>query len=174
MTIVTPVIVAQAMTAVVLAVTLLSCRSDIMSLRIPNTHSVTILLCFVPAYLATPPVFSPLWHHLAALFLIFAVTYAMFFAGMMGGGDAKLASALALWAGLRGLIPFVFFMSLAGGLLAAVTLVIRKKKPFQNPRAGSWIAEVQSGKDAIPYGVAISVGAWAAFFHTGLIPHWII
>ncbi len=171
MTIVTPVIVTQAMTVVVLAVTLFSCRSDIMSLRIPNTHSVIILLCFVPAYIATPPVFEPLWHHLAALLLMFAVTYVMFYTGLMGGGDAKLASALALWVGLRGIIPFVFYISLAGGLLAAVTLMIRKKKPFQNPRAGSWIAEVQSGKDAIPYGVAISVGVWAVFFHTGLIPH---
>ncbi|MBU6474883.1 MAG: prepilin peptidase [Alphaproteobacteria bacterium] len=164
-------IAVRLMAVAVLAVTLLSCRSDIRALRIPNAHALVILSCFVPAYLAMPSAFAPLWSHLAAFSLMFAITYLMFYKGLMGGGDSKFASALALWVGLRGLVPFIFYMSLMGGLLGAATLVIRKKKPFRNPPAGSWMAEAQEGKSAVPYGLAISFGAWVAFFHTVLILH---
>ncbi len=156
----------------VLEVTLLSCISDIRSMRIPNWHALVIAVCFVPAWLAAPkPVFGPLWYHIAAMALMFIITYAMFYKGMMGGGDSKLATALGLWVGLKGLVPFIFYMAIMGGVLGAITLFLQKRKLFENPKPGSWVEQAQSKKNAIPYGVAISVGCWASFFHTGLIPH---
>src|ERR1700722_2220524 len=155
----------------VFIVTVLSCVSDIRSLRIPNAYALIILACFVPAWLATPADFGPLWYHLAAMGLMFVLSYLMFCKGMMGGGDSKLATALGLWVGLKGLLPFVFYMALMGGVLGAVTLCLRKKKLLSNPKAGSWIEQVQSGQNAVPYGVAISFGSWASFFHTVLIHH---
>jgi prepilin peptidase CpaA len=88
---------------------------------------------------------------------------------MIGGGDSKLGTALALWAGLRGLLPFVFYMALVGGILGIAALVLYKLKPFKNPRVGGWIEQAQLGANAIPYGIAISAGAWASFFHTGIV-----
>ncbi len=164
-------VIASVMVGTVLVITLLSCLSDIRSLSIPNAYSLAILLCFVPAWIAMPSVFAPLWQHVAAFFIVFIVTYAMFYKGMMGGGDVKLATALSLWIGLRGMIPFIFSMSIVGGVLGVLTLIIRKKKPFRHPRPGGWIGEVQAGRDAIPYGVAISFGAWVVFFHTVLTLH---
>ena len=164
-------IIVQVMIMIVLAVTVLGCISDIRSLRIPNAYSLIVIACFVPAWSAEPRNFAPLWDHLAAMAIIFSITYAMFTAGMMGGGDSKFGTALGLWVGLKGLLPFVFYMALMGGILGAVALGLRNKKLFSNPIPGSWVEQLQSGQNAVPYGVAISLGCWASFLHTGLLDH---
>lgn len=154
-------------TFAVFCVSVFSAVSDIKSLRIPNIHSILIILLFFAAFLLSPDDFSRWWEHMGAFAGMLVVTYAMFAFGMIGGGDAKLGPALALWVGLKGLAAYLFYMSLAGGLLAGLSLLIRKKKPFTHPPAGSWVAQVQEGRNAVPYGVAISIGAWAALLHTG-------
>ena len=162
-------IVTLVMIVTVLMVTVLSCISDVRSLRIPNMYALIILVCFVPAWFTAPVDLGPIGYHIASMGIMFIVSYLMFCKGMMGGGDSKFGTALGLWVGLRGLVPFVFYMALMGGILGLITLFLRKKKPFTNPRPGSWVEQVQTGHDAIPYGVAISFGCWAAFFHAGLV-----
>lgn len=153
----------------VFVITLLSCVSDVKSLRIPNLYSVLIIAAFAVAFLVSPESFGPLWHHAGALVVVFLVTYLMFIAGMMGGGDSKLGSALALWVGIKGVVFYVFWMAVAGGVIGALSLLIKKKKPFAKPLAGSWMAAAQEGKSAIPYGIAISFGSWMAMLQTGFI-----
>jgi prepilin peptidase CpaA len=157
--------------AIVFVVTLMACVSDARSLRIPNLYSVVVLAAFGVAYLASPENFQPLWNHFLALGIIFAVTYLMFMAGMMGGGDSKFASALAIWIAAKGVMVFVFWMAVMGGVIGILTLWMKKKKPFRNPPPGSWMAAAQKGENKIPYGIAISFGAWAALWHGGLITH---
>src|SRR3954470_2375949 len=96
-------LITLAMIIVVFTVTVLSSISDVRSLCIPNIYALVVIGCFIPAWLATPAAFAPLWHHIAAMVAMFTVTYFMFYKGMMGGGDSKLATALALWIGLKGL-----------------------------------------------------------------------
>lgn len=157
--------------AIVFVVTVMACLSDARSLRIPNLYSVAVLAAFGVAYLSAPENFQPLWNHFLALAIIFAVTYLMFMAGMMGGGDSKFASALAIWIAAKGVMVFVFWMAVMGGVIGLLTLWMRKKKPFCNPPAGSWMEAAQKGENKIPYGIAISFGTWAALLHSGLITH---
>ncbi len=157
--------------AIVFVVTLMACVSDARSLRIPNLYSVVVLAAFGVACVASPEVFQPLWNHFLALGIIFVVTYLMFMAGMMGGGDSKFASALAIWIAAKGVMVFVFWMAVAGGVIGVLTLWMKKKKPFRNPPEGSWMAAAQKGESKIPYGIAISFGAWIALWHSGLITH---
>lgn len=158
------------LTVVVLIVTWLSCFADVTSLRIPNKYSLIILGCFLPAWLFTPEAFGPLPHHLLAMVIMFVLTYVMFCQGMIGGGDSKLATALAVWTGLKGLVPFIFYMALAGGVLGLISLFfLRNSKVFKNPPPGSWVEQAQNGRSAIPYGIAISFGVWASFYHTQFI-----
>ncbi len=159
------------LTGVVLVVTLLACVSDVRSMRIPNAYSIIILVTFVLAFLVSPESFGQWWEHLGAFGLMFAVTFIMFIVNMVGGGDTKLASALALWVGLKGLMAYLFYMALVGGLLGILSIILRKKKPFKNPLEGSWVAQVQAGKSAVPYGIAIGVGAWASLLHTDFLRH---
>jgi len=152
-------------------VTVASCVSDIRQMRIPNTHVVIVLVLFAVAFAAAPGAFHAWWEHGAAMLAFLVLTYIMFAVGMLGAGDAKYGAALALWAGLPGLMAYVFFMAISGGVLGVLSLLLRKYRPVKNPRAGSWVATVQDGGNAVPYGIALSIGIWASFFHTSLFSH---
>lgn len=161
-----------ALLAMVLVTTLLACFSDIRSLRIPNKYSLAVIVAYIAAYAAVPEAFPGVWWgYPLALLIIFAVTYLMYLVGMMGAGDSKFGSALALWVGLHGLLSYVFWMAVMGGLLGGVSLYLKKKKPISAPLPGSWPEQVQAGRNAVPYGIAISFGAWAAMLQTGLVTH---
>jgi prepilin peptidase CpaA len=120
-----------------------------------RTHTISNRLNLAVALLAPLYWWSvglPLWPGVGiqvgmgvAVFILFALA---FYAGMMGGGDVKLAAALALWFEPLTTARFLVFMSLAGGVLTIVVLVRHRmlKKP---------------GKPQVPYGVAIAIGALA-------------
>jgi prepilin peptidase CpaA len=81
----------------------------------------------------------------AAVFALFAVTFAL---GMMGGGDVKLAAALALWFPLGATVKFLVLMSIAGGVLTVLVLIVHRLRK-------------KEGRPEIPYGVAIAFGGLA-------------
>ena len=61
---------------------------------------------------------------------VFVLLAGAFYAGMMGGGDVKLAAALAFWFSPPATIKFLVLMSLAGGVL---TLGRARLAPRQAP-----------------------------------------
>ena len=79
---------------------------------------------------------------------MFGLLAAAFFAGMMGGGDVKLAAALALWFSPASTIKFLILMSIAGGVLTLLILAWHR-------------ARKREGRPEIPYGVAIAFGGLA-------------
>lgn len=83
----------------------------------------------------------------------FAVLAGLFAVRMMGGGDVKLLTALALWIEPGLFLQLLIVMALAGGLL---TIVL-----------GAWhVARRQRHKLQVPYGVAISTGGlWVLTTH---------
>jgi len=83
---------------------------------------------------------------LAAGGVVFALLAGAFYAGMMGGGDVKLAAALALWFPPTGTVRFLVWMAIAGGVLTLGLLVWHR-------------ARGNEGRPKIPYGVAIACGA---------------
>jgi prepilin peptidase CpaA len=140
--------------------------SDLRAYRIPNAVVLAVALLFLlAAPLAGMPLQLLLWHLLAGA-LLFALGYGLFSAGMIGGGDAKLIAAAALWMGWAALPHFVLYTALAGGALALVMLVwefIRMHVEFTaaNPET-SLIKRITSLRPDLPYGVAIALGACAA------------
>ena len=94
----------------------------------------------------------PFWPHAATQAAVavgvFSVLAAAFYAGMMGGGDVKLAAALSLWFSPASTLKFLVIMSLAGGLLTLILLVVHRVR-------------AKEGRPKIPYGVAIAVGGLA-------------
>lgn len=147
--------------------------SDWRGFLIPNTYSAGVALAFIPAYsvflfFAGDSGFFEGWgSHLGACAIVFAVSFLLFSFNMFGAGDSKLVTAYALWTGMGGLSAFVFYMALVGGLLGVATLLLRKHKPFKEAREGTWIARAQAGDNAVPYGIAIMVGAIASFVWLG-------
>ena len=77
-----------------------------------------------------------------AIFLLFALAFQL---GVMGGGDVKLAAALALWFPPGATVLLIVLMSLAGGVLTVIVMIEHKIKKNQ-------------GRPEVPYGVAIAFG----------------
>ena len=122
---------------------------DMRTFTISNRLNLTVAL-LAPLYWLS--VELSIWPgiaiQLAAGAAVFVVLAAAFYAGMMGGGDVKLAAALALWFPPGATIKFLVFMSLAGGLLTLLILVRHRAKQ-------------REGRPQIPYGVAIALGGLA-------------
>lgn len=79
---------------------------------------------------------------------VFILLAGAFYAGMMGGGDVKLAAALALWFSPASTVKFLVLMSLAGGVLTLAVVAHHRMRK-------------REGKPEIPYGVAIAFGGLA-------------
>lgn len=90
----------------------------------------------------------------AAVFAALALT---FYLGVMGGGDVKLAAALALWFSPGSTLRFLVYMSIAGGLLTLVVLAAHRRWP-------DWQVDEDGrprARPEVPYGVAIAAGGLA-------------
>lgn len=155
-----------------LAVGVMAGVSDFRSLKIPNVYSVYVILAFLVSYTALAIggqdlVFSGVLSHVMSVGITFVVTLILFALKVLGAGDSKFASACACWISVKYLPVFLFFMTLCGGVLGVAALVIKRKKPFKEPRAGGWIDQIQNGADKVPYGIAISFGMLIAFVYSG-------
>jgi prepilin peptidase CpaA len=145
---------------------LIAAARDLTSYTIPNWISLALVAAFVPAAGAAwaagaPPLALALSVAVGAGALVAGV--AMFSFGWVGGGDAKLMAAAALWLGAPGLTPFLLWTALAGGLLSMV-LVVARRTPAGTAPTG-WLPRLTTRGEPVPYGVAIAAGALAAFPH---------
>ena len=91
----------------------------------------------------------PLWPDAAirigvavVVFLLFA---GAFYMNVMGGGDVKLAGALALWFTPYETLSLIVIMSIAGGVLTLIVVGLHHLRK-------------KTGRPEVPYGVAIAVG----------------
>jgi len=85
---------------------------------------------------------------LAAGGIVFLLFAGAFYAGMMGGGDVKLAGAVTLWFSPFATIKFLVLTSIAGGVLTLAVLAWHH-------------ARKREGRPEVPYGVAIAFGGLA-------------
>ena len=119
---------------------------DVRTFTISNRLNLCVAL-LAPVYWLS--VSLPLWPdaavQLAAAAVVFVVFAGAFYLGMMGGGDVKLAAALALWFSPPEILKFLVVMSIAGGVLTIVILIAHRLRS-------------KEGRPQIPYGVAIAFG----------------
>jgi len=137
--------------------------SDLLTMTIPNRVSIILVASFIIiAPLAGMPVMQ-IGMHFAAALTIFAAVFALFAFNIMGGGDAKLLTAAALWFGWNDtLVAFLAQVSVFGGLLTLIVIILRS-------RTNSILAYGLPIPDHIlyatkvPYGVAIGIAGFILF-----------
>ena len=132
---------------------------DVRTFTISNGLNATVAL-LAPVYWWS--IGLPLWPdaaiQVAVALAVFLVLAATFYIGMMGGGDVKLAAALALWFSPLTTLKFLVIMSLAGGLLTLVVLLIHKRRG-KLPATQDVPGDAAAPRPEVPYGVAIAAGA---------------
>ena len=145
--------------------------TDATTYTIPNRLSAFLALAFVPAALAvgmSPVVFAAsVGLGLAGL----AVGIAMFALRWIGGGDAKLIAASAMWLGWSGVTPFLLWTAIAGGLLALALMTLRKSPLHLDSFGPAWFGRLMTPGADVPYGVAIAAGALAAMPAAPVLAH---
>ena len=134
---------------VLAAILVVAAVIDVRTFTISNRLNLTVAL-LAPVYWASVAL-SP-WPDIAVQLaggaVVFVLLAGAFYAGMMGGGDVKLAAALALWFSPVSTIKFLVLTSIAGGVLTLVIIALHR-------------ARKREGRPEIPYGVAIAFGGLA-------------
>jgi prepilin peptidase CpaA len=127
--------------------------SDIRRMWIPDRYWLGIALAFAAA--AIPQPWQVAAGGVATALLVFIGGVVLFARGWIGGGDVKLLSSLALWAGPGGLASLLFDTALAGAVLALAMLVRLRRRTPTNWRVHEPL------RQPMPFGVAIAAAGWA-------------
>ena len=145
---------------------------DLTSYTIPNAISLALAAAFPVAALALGLPLAAIGLSVAIGLVALIIGIGMFAAGWIGGGDAKLFAAAALWLGLPAALSYLLFTGVAGGALAIALLVLRSQRVRAVMPAGpAWFTRLAEPGENVPYGVAIAVGALAAFPVSALAVH---
>lgn len=100
---------------------------------------------------------------------VFLGCFLMWRLDVIGGGDVKLLSAVALWAGGPLLLPFLALTALAGGLLSVFWIACRRVRLLLPARiacglASAGLPTLPGSRGGVPYGGAISLaGVWLSY-----------
>ena len=105
--------------------------------------------------------------HLAAAALVLTIAFTCFAFGWIGGGDAKLAAATALWFGFDYLLDYLLYASLFGGVLTLLLIQFRLLPLPAVMARQKWILRLHEKDGGVPYGIALAAAALAVYPHTG-------
>jgi prepilin peptidase CpaA len=151
------------------ALAIVGALKDLTSYTIPNWISLALIAAFVPAALVSGAPLGQIGLCLAVGVGALVLGMGMFAAGWIGGGDGKLFAVCALWLGWPAALPFMLYTGLAGGALTFVILALRSAWLAPAVAGGpAWLRKLGTTGGDLPYGVAIAVGALAAFPHGAL------
>jgi len=132
---------------------------DLITMTIPNRISLVLVAGFVA--LAPFVGLTPLQYgaHLATGAAMLAVGVFMFARGWIGGGDAKIFAAAALWFGFDHLGDFTLLSAMAGGVLTIALLVFRTMPLPDLARTQDWLVRLHHPRTGVPYGIAMAAAA---------------
>jgi prepilin peptidase CpaA len=109
---------------------------------------------------------SEIASHLGAALLVLAIAFGFFSRGWIGGGDAKLAAATALWFGFDHLMEYALYGSMFGGALTLLILHFRSH-PMPGMLLGQeWAERLHQSDGGVPYGIALAAAALAVYPYT--------
>jgi prepilin peptidase CpaA len=147
--------------AVFAALLVFAAGSDIATMTIPNWVSIVLAAAFPVVAIAFGMPLPTIGLHLAFGVAVLAICFLLFQFGVMGGGDAKLIAAAAVWTGFAAFAPFALGTVLAGGVMALVLLITRSRiKPAEARPA--FVNRLLKPRGGVPYGVAIMAGGLMA------------
>jgi prepilin peptidase CpaA len=140
--------------------------SDLVSMTISNRISLALIAGFFLAAWLTGMGWGDVGRHVLAGAVVLVVAFAFFAQGWIGGGDAKLAAATALWLGFSHLLEYLLIASIAGGLLTLLLLQLRALPMPAALARQKWIAQLHDFKTGIPYGIALAIAGLLVYPET--------
>jgi prepilin peptidase CpaA len=133
--------------------------SDLFTMTISNRVSLALAAGFLVLAFASGMAPSDILMHVAAGGIVLVAAFACFAFGWIGGGDAKVAAAAALWFGFAHLLNYLLYASLFGGALTLLLLQFRQWPLPQALGRQAWLLRLHDKETGIPYGIALATGA---------------
>jgi prepilin peptidase CpaA len=144
--------------------------SDMLSMTIANRISIVLVATFALVAPFTGMEWSVYAWHFAAGFTVLLATFILFAVGGMGGGDAKLMAATAVYMGLGfNLMNYLVISAFVGGILTLLILVLRKSPYGAIAGNNIFLRNFADEKKGIPYGIALGIGGLVAYPDTYLM-----
>ena len=142
--------------------------ADLFTMTIPNRVSLVLIAAYLllALYLRLP--LATIGLHVSCGLAMLALTFTMFQMGWIGGGDAKLAAATALWLGWPSLFEYGLAASLFGGALTVAILALRHYDLPEKLLSVGFIAKLAEKNGGVPYGIALALAGLMIYPHTGV------
>ncbi|MEA2758736.1 MAG: prepilin peptidase CpaA [Methylobacteriaceae bacterium] len=142
--------------------------SDLFTMTISNRISIALVVGFlVVAGIVHMPI-EAIASHVGCGLAVLAGTFVLFAMGWVGGGDAKLAAATALWLGFEHLADYGLVAALIGGALTLTILQLRKLPMPRWAIKREWIARLHESDSGIPYGIALAIAGVLVYPDTSI------
>ncbi len=144
--------------------------SDTLSMTIANSVSILLVVTFAMVAPLTGMDWGVYGTHFAAGALVLTVTFALFAMGGMGGGDAKLLAATAVWMGLgMPLLEYLVYATIAGAALTLLILSYRKSAFAVYLGQNMFLRNFAEDQKGVPYGIALGIGGLIAYPDSSLM-----
>lgn len=139
---------------------------DLTTMTIPNWLTLALTAAFFVFAPLTAMPLAEIGLHVAVGFGVLLVGMAFFAKGWIGGGDAKLMAATALWVGWTQALPYFVIASMLGGALTLLILGFRNLPLPAVLVRQQWLSRLHDRGEGIPYGLALAVAALLIFPET--------
>ena len=144
--------------------------SDTLSMTIANRVPIILVATFAVVAPLTGIGWEILAWHLAAGALVLCVTFGLFAVRAMGGGDAKLLAATALWMGFSiQLVAYLAYAAIIGGLLTLAIILYRGSALATFTGGNMFLRHFANEKVGVPYGVALGLSGLIVYPSTHLM-----
>lgn len=139
---------------------------DLFTMTIPNKISLVL----IAAFLLMAPFVGMGWYqfamHLSAGMVFLLVGFAMFAAGLLGGGDAKILAVAGLWLGFDHIAEYTLYAAILGGIVTFGLLFMRKIPVPLWMIHQDWFSRLYYYKTGVPYGIALAGAALMVYPQT--------
>lgn len=133
--------------------------SDLFTMTISNRVTLALVGGFIAMALISGMSPGDMFSHAGAGATVLAVTFVFFARGWIGGGDAKLAAATALWLGFDHLVIYLLYASIFGGILTLAMIRFRLMPLPQVLAEQEWVKRLHRLDGGVPYGIALATSA---------------
>ena len=133
--------------------------SDLFTMTISNRVTLALVGGFAAMALMSGMSAGDVLAHAEAAGVGLAVTFVFFARGWIGGGDAKLAAATALWFGFDHLVGYLLYASIFGGVLTFALIRFRLMPLPQALAEQEWVNRLHRLDGGVPYGIALAAAA---------------
>lgn len=143
--------------------------SDMLSMTIANRVSILLAATFA----AVAPLAGLGWDayamHMAAGLVVLTVTFGLFALGVIGGGDAKLMAATALWLGFSmELVQYLVYAALIGGALTLAIVMFRAMPLSVYAGHNLFLRNFADRQAGVPYAIALGLSGLMVYPATPL------